>query len=219
MVHSAAMEYATPRRPSWIARALARVALEIGAIVLGVLLALAVSEWQQAADDQRRLSAALGNVRHELTENLGLLERLHAGNAAMVQRLERDDEPADADVQYVPGVQVSEAAWRALGSTGLTNLIEYPTLLELSRTYATIDVYRRACYALMDAGMTMLATASAQGRRADDPELQRTFASNFLGQFRLLTQIEAELIRAHHAALTVLGAPHDPEAAAPPAER
>ena len=104
MVHSAAMEYATPRRPSWIARALARVALEIGAIVLGVLLALAVSEWQQAADDQRRLSAALGNVRHELTENLGLLERLHAGNAAMVQRLERDDEPADADVQYVPGV-------------------------------------------------------------------------------------------------------------------
>ncbi|HEX7037060.1 MAG TPA: hypothetical protein VF210_14890 [Pseudomonadales bacterium] len=213
------MNDSIPRRPSWIARALARVALEIGAIVLGVLLALAVSEWQQAADDRERLSAALGNVRHELTENLALLQRLHAANSAMVQRLEQDYEPADGDVQYVPGVQVSEAAWRALGSTGLTNLIEYPMLLELSRTYATIDVYRRAGYALMDANLTMLATASAQRQRADDPDVQRTFATNFLGQFRLLTEIEAELIQAHHAALTALGAGVDPEAAPPPAER
>ena len=51
-------------------RTLARAGIEVFSIVLGVLLALAVSEWQEDKHHQERTAAALLSVRAELEGNL-----------------------------------------------------------------------------------------------------------------------------------------------------
>jgi len=54
-------------------KTMARIALEVFSIVLGVLVALAVSEWQEGRQLQERTQAALGNVRTELAQNVKIL--------------------------------------------------------------------------------------------------------------------------------------------------
>ena len=71
-------------------RSLARAGLEILSIVLVVLAALAVSEWQGNRNNQERTRAALGNVHTEMAKNLELLEIVHDNNASLIQQLASD---------------------------------------------------------------------------------------------------------------------------------
>ncbi len=188
------------RRPS---RTLTQIAIEVGSIVLGVLLALAVSQWEEDRSNRERAESALGNVRSELADNLSLLETVHARNSALVERLAAGQQVTDEE-NFVPGLQVADAAWQALSSTGLAGFVDYDLLIELSRLYVIIDVYRRAAYGLVDANFTLMATATALGKRVDDKEMQSLFAENFLAQFTLLVGIESVLIEAHRETLVRL---------------
>lgn len=62
---------------------LARVLFESLLIVLSVLLALAVDEWQDGRQRAERAEMALQSVRAELQENLQNVERARANHLAM----------------------------------------------------------------------------------------------------------------------------------------
>lgn len=187
-----------PDRPGRLhSKTLGQVALEVFSIVLGVLLALAVSEWQESRSNQEKSRLALTNVRAELQSNLKLLETIHPINSGVVEKLLSGETDGSKDENVVPGVQVRSSAWQALSTTGLGNYVDYDLLIDLSRLYSLIDVYRQTAYSLINSNMSVAATATALDRGIDNTRL----AENFLPYFQLLTQIEAALIPAHEKAI------------------
>jgi len=178
-------------------RTLKQMALEVFSIVLGVLLALAVSEWQENRSNAERAAVALANVRAELQSNLDLLEIIYPNNKRIVEGITsgQDENPEDSTV--IPGVQMRSSAWQTLASTGLGNFVEYDLLIELSQLYAMIDVYKQTAYGFVNANMSLAATATALDRSVENDR----FSENFLVFFQMLVQVEAALIKAHEGAI------------------
>ena len=147
----------------WNRRSLSRAALEILSIVIGVLAALAVSEWQESKNNQERTRLALLNVHSELKKNLEILEIVHSNNVVIVDKLSEGAGAIEQDSQFLPALQITESAWQTLGSTGLTGYVDFDLLVALSETYALVDVYKRSGYSLVDANLSMLATGDCDG--------------------------------------------------------
>ena len=185
----------TPTPPSQ--RTFRQMALEVFSIVVGVLLALAVSEWQEDRNNTEKARVALANIRAELQSNLDLLEVIHPNNSKVVKSISSDEIDSADDATVVPGVQMRSSAWQTLASTGLSNFIDYDKLIELSQLYSMIDVYKQTAYGFINANMSLVATATAMDRSVDNER----FAENFLGFFQMLVQIEAVLIEAHKNAI------------------
>ena len=183
-------EAATKRSGS---RTLGRIALEVFSIVLGVLLALAVSEWQEKKNNEDRARLALANVRAELQSNLELLEIIGPNNQQVVEQITQGLSAPESDVNIIPGVQMRTSAWQTLSSTGLSNYVDYALLIELSQLYSTIEVYRETAYGLINSNMDMAATATAMGATIDNA----LYSENFLVYFQMLVQIETVLTQAH----------------------
>ena len=186
-------------------RTMARVALEVFSIVLGVLAALGVSEWQETRAIDQRTQAALGNIRTELTQNLKLLTIVHDNNEALIEQLADTASSPDVDSQFLPALQISDAAWEMLRTTGLAGYVDLDLIMQLSETYALIDVYRRTGYSLVDANLQVLAIATAMQNDISAIDDSNLFAANFLAHFELIVGVEAALIRAHREALGSLG--------------
>jgi len=184
-----------PGRPH--SRTLGQVALEVFSIVLGVLLALAVSEWQESRSNLEKSRLALTNVRAELQSNLKLLQTIHPINSGVVEKLSSGGTESSSDQTVVPGVQMRSSAWQTLSATGLGNYVDYDLLIELSQLYSLIDVYRQTAYSLINSNMNVAATATALDRGIENNRL----AQNFLPFFQMLDQIEAALIPAHEKAI------------------
>jgi hypothetical protein len=174
-------------------RTLGRIALEVFSIVLGVLLALAVSEWQEKKNNEDRARLALANVRAELQSNLELLEIIGPNNQQVVEQITQGLSAPESDVNIIPGVQMRTSAWQTLSSTGLSNYVDYALLIELSQLYSTIEVYRETAYGLINSNMDMAATATAMGTTIDNA----LYSENFLVYFQMLVQIETVLTQAH----------------------
>lgn len=181
-------------------RTLGRIALEVFSIVLGVLLALAVSEWQEQRNNEARAGNALANVRAELQSNLGLLEIIGPNNQRAVEQINSESRDPDSDATVIPGVQLRSSAWQTLSATGLSNYVDYDLLIELSQLYSMIEVYRETAYGLINSNMGMAATATAMGTTIDNT----LYSENFLVYFNMLVQIEAALTEAHQAAIESL---------------
>ena len=178
-------------------RTLTQMALEIFSIVLGVLLALGVSEWQENRNNAERAAVALSNIRAELQSNLDLLEIIYPNNKRIVEGISSGQAENPEDANVIPGVQMRSSAWQTLGATGLSNFVEYELLIELSQLYAMIDVYKQTAYGFINANMSLAATATALDRSVDNDRM----SENFLGFFQMLVQIEAALIKAHEDAM------------------
>lgn len=182
-------------------RTLARAGLEVFSIVLGVLLALAVSEWQENKHHQERTAAALLSVRSELEGNLQVLEIVHRNNVGLVDQIENNAKESTQNDQFLPALQISESAWTTLNATGLANFVDLELMTTLSETYSLVDVYRRAGYSLVDANMMILAIATADGREIAKIDDTNLFAMNFLSFLKLIVDVESALIAAHKKAL------------------
>jgi hypothetical protein len=186
-------------------RTLARAGLEVFSIVLGVLLALAVSEWQEDRHNRERTESALVNVRAELEGNLQILEIVHSNNVALVDRVADETAELGQDDQFLPALQISDSAWTTLNTTGLANFVDLELMETLSETNSLMKVYRRAGYSLVDANMTVLATATASGQdiaKIDDTSL---FAINFVKFFELIVDVESALMDSHKRSLARTG--------------
>ena len=182
-------------------RSVVRAGLEIISIVVAVLLALAVSEWQESRNNLERTEAALRQVQTELVKNLELLEFVHEKNVELINLLNQDSDTVDQEAQFLPALQIADSAWRTLGSTGLSGYVDFDLMVTLSQTYSLIDVYRRSGYSLMDANLWVLATATGTERDMKKIDEANLFAKNFISLFQLIVDVESALIDAHRKAL------------------
>lgn len=192
------------RSPLLSRRSFSRAGLEALTIVIGVLAALAVSEWQESRNIQERVQSALWNVRTELENNLEILEFVHSNNVTLVEQLAEDANAVEQNSQFLPALQITESAWQTLGTTGLTGYVDFDLIVTLSETYSLVDVYRRSGYSMVDANLSMLATATATGRSMKDIDDADLFAKNFASHFQLIVDVESALIAAHQGALAAL---------------
>jgi hypothetical protein len=185
---------------------LGQIALEVSSIVLAVLLALAVSEWQEDRNNTERASIAMTNVRAEIQSNLEILQIINPNNTRIVEAIASKKTEELEDGSVIPGVQMRSSAWQTLGSTGSSNYIDYNLLLELSKLYSMIDVYMQVAYSFINSNMDMAATATAMGTSVDSD----LFSENFLSYFQMLVQIETALIEAHQKAIESIDLVSDP---------
>jgi hypothetical protein len=194
-----------PAMPLLNRRSVVRAGLEIISIVLAVLLALGVSEWQENRNKLERTEAALRQVQTELSQNLELLEFVHDRNVVLIELLSQESTTVDQEAQFTPALQIADSAWKALGSTGLSGFVDFDLMVTLSQTYSLIDIYRRSGYSLLDANLWVIATATATERDMKKIDEANLFALNFISQFQLIVDIESALIDAHRKALAEPG--------------
>ncbi len=177
------------------------LALEVFSIILGVLLALAVSEWQQAREDEKRAAKALQTVKLELQANRDILRRIHENNQQTIDKARAAGPEESEDLQFIPGVQVRSTAWDTLLATGVSAHVDYALLLALSETYSIQAIYRQTGMQLVDASMTMAAMATVQGTDIDNEVMQ----DRFMGYFTMLLAMEEALIESYGGSLALFG--------------
>ena len=102
--------------------------VEVSSIVAGVLIALAVNEWNENRVKQARVAEALENIAQEIDRNKQLLAFIHDKNLAVIAGFEKDTEQAKGTQQYIPGLQLQNTAWETTLNTGVSEFIDYKTL-------------------------------------------------------------------------------------------
>ena len=149
-------------------------------IVLGVLLALAVSEWQQDRARDELAKTALQNVLNELQVNSEVIAKVHENNLATITLAGTEAEDGqEEEVSFIPGVQVRDSAWQALLSSGVSSYIDYQLLLTLSKTYSQQAVYVDLGMKLVDASVNIAALNTANNTSTDPVAFQREFMAFF----------------------------------------
>ena len=181
-------------------RSWSSVILEVFSIILGVLLALAVSEWQQARENQERATTALQNVKLELQANAEILKRIHENNQETIEKARAPDTESDENLQFIPGVQVRSTAWETLLATDAAGYIDYGLLLSLSETYSIQGIYRQIGMQLVDASMTMAAMATIAQKPIDNGVMQ----DQFMAYFTMILTMEETLLDSYRDALARL---------------
>lgn len=184
-------EELTKRKPragrDWSAKGLI---IEVLSIVLGVLLALGLSEWSEERQHQAQADVALANIILELESNQALLLIIHDNNAATIAAMKEASPDAEQNQNFIPGLQLQETAWDAFLSTGLSNYANYDDVLVLSQLYSIQDIYKQSGLQLVEASMQVSAFAVVQEKEIDDDQFQK----QFLVYFEMLTAIEAQLL-------------------------
>jgi len=111
--------------------------LEVFSIVLGVLLALGLSEWADERQNQKLANSALLNIYREVDSNHKTLKIIHANNVQTIDAIGLQSTPdAGESRSIIPGSQLQETAWEALLATGLSGHVDYDTMLTLSQLYS-----------------------------------------------------------------------------------
>ena len=161
-------------------RSIRSLLLEVFSIVLGVLLALAVSEWQQDRARDELAKTALQNVLNELQVNSEVIAKVHENNLATITLAGTEAEDGqEEEVSFIPGVQVRDSAWQALLSSGVSSYIDYQLLLTLSKTYSQQAVYVDLGMKLVDASVNIAALNTANNTSTDPVAFQREFMAFF----------------------------------------
>lgn len=174
------------------------IVLEVFSIVLGVLLALGVSEWQEQREKGQLAKIALGNIHIELQANQMFLRKIHDNNIETIKLSANGEEGEDGEnAQFIPGVQVRSTAWDAMLSSGISSHINYLLLLELSEVYSMQSIYRETGMKLLDASMSMSAMAAVNQVDVDNDH----FLSQFLSYFQMVLVMEESLLKGYEAAL------------------
>ena len=176
-------------------KSIGSIILEVSSIVLGVLLALGVSEWQEQREKDELAKIALGNIHIELQANQIILSKIHDNNIETIKLSANGEDGEDA--LFIPGVQVRATAWDAMLSSGISSHVDYLLLLELSEVYSMQSIYRETGMKLVEASMSMSAMAAVNQVDVDNDH----FMSQFLSYFQMLLLMEESLLKGYEVAL------------------
>jgi hypothetical protein len=170
-------------------------------IVVGVLLALGLSEWSEERRYLEQAQLGLDNIVSEIRLNHQLLTAIHDNNTATIAATGGDqdsDSSADTERNFTPGLQLRETAWEAFLMTGLSNYANYGQVLALSQLYDIQDIYKQTGTQLIAVSMTVSAYAAVRETDVDNDH----FNKQFVGYFELLSNIEAQLLLAYDSTMT-----------------
>ncbi len=173
----------------------AKLTLEFLSIVVGVLLALGLSEWADDREHLRLADTALVNIGNEINANYEVLRLIHDNNVTTIELI--NDADADASGRnIIPGMQLQETAWEAFLATGLSAYVDYDELLALSNLYSMQRIYKQTGSQLSQAVMNATAYSVAMDSTISDTKFQ----DDFVVYFQLLATIETQLLDAYAAA-------------------
>jgi len=172
---------------------------EIASIVIAVLLALAVNEWNENRVHKQRADEAIQNIIKEIDANIKFIGFVNVNNKAIIELLKGEIKviEGETDKQFVPGLQIQDTAWKTLHATGVSEYLEYSTLYELSTLYSLQEIYKRLGYQLVQntTNIRVLLAAVTSGKTSD-------FDNNlFLPDMILIEQIESALLDGYSKAL------------------
>ena len=177
--------------------------LEAGFVVLGVVLAFAVNEWREAAEDRNRAETALASVVEELRSNRQAVAEAREYHVGLLHRLQalrgEGEEPTIADFPngFIAPATPFRTAWESAADTGALADLPYDTVLRLSRLYAEQDRY---VHQAQTAGEVIYADLlDVGGLGIVEKHAQLPF---FIGTFAFR---ERELLNSYDAALDWLG--------------
>ena len=166
---------------------------EIFAIVVGVLLALAVNEWNENRIQTARANEAISNIIQEIESNLNLLQIVNKNNLSVVALVESEKSENNEETQnlkFIPGLQIQDTAWQTLLSTGVSEFIEFSTLYDVSSIYSLQAIYRKLGFQLVESMMSNQALAmiiASNNKISNSNDL-------YLTNMKLILEIEKALL-------------------------
>ncbi len=125
---------------------------EVLSIVIGVLLALAVNEWNENRIQTGKADEAIKNIIHEIDFNIKLMVIVNKNNKFIIELLNNESVTSSNEKnnqQFLPGLQIQDTAWKTLQSTGVSQHIKYSTLYTLSNVYSLQEIYKKLGYNLI----------------------------------------------------------------------
>ncbi len=193
----------TPKVSEWLPKALVESVL----IVMSILLALALDEWQEDEEIQELIDRSINNFVNEITQNRSRIEDVnayHRGVQQILQRLNEDGglQPIEFrnTMEALQPIVLTSSAWQTAVATGALGRMDFELVSALTLTYNTQlrfdDNYRSVL-------RTLLAPTSLQPQNL---ELTAYNASRFVLE---VTAGEAELSVYYQQTLSILEK-HDP---------
>ncbi|MEW6991326.1 hypothetical protein AADZ91_11620 [Colwelliaceae bacterium 6441] len=166
---------------------------EILSIVIGVLLALAVNEWNENRVQTARANEAIKNINQEIASNIALLKIVHTNNTkvlAIIDGSEGSEDGPDKQQQFIPGLQIQDTAWQTLLSTGVSEYIEFSKLYEMSAIYSIQDIYKKLGFQFVQ---TMMSNQALLKTLAPEKE---AFKKNdlYIENMTLIVEVEKGLL-------------------------
>ncbi|MEW6984271.1 hypothetical protein AAD001_16575 [Colwelliaceae bacterium 6471] len=184
---------------------------EIASIVIGVLIALAVNEWNENRVHTARANEAIQNIVNELDSNIKFIGIVNKNNKAVINLLENENSvPADEskDQQFVPGLQIQDTAWKTLQSTGVAEYIDYATLYQISNIYALQEIYKNLGYQLIQNIANHRSLIAAINQSKPESRDGKSFDGEFfLSDMTLIAQVEQALLDSYKKTLAQLKKP------------
>jgi|GEM_PF-1740572 len=167
-----------------------QLTVEILSIIVGVLIALAMDEWNENRQNHNKAEQALTNIRLELNSNLKILEYLHPENLHAVDVLQNDEESSTDSLRILPGLQLQETAWITFMSTGVSAFIPYDELYDVAELYTIIRIYKEVGTRFINFYDESRSLHSAMGREIEDDDIIRSNLSILV----MLVSVEEQLI-------------------------
>ena len=179
------------------------VLTEVLSIVIGVLLALAVNEWNENRIQTKRADEAIQNIIHEIDSNIKLLVIVNKNNKAVIELLNSESVASSNEnnnQQFLPGLQIQDTAWKTLQSTGISQSIKYSRLYRLSNLYSLQEIYKKLGYNLLQNTAThrILLSVKEQGvSKSVDSKV-------FKADMELIESVESALLNNYRKTLEQL---------------
>jgi hypothetical protein len=175
---------------------------EIISIVIGVLLALGVNEWNEDRVHTERANEAIKNVIQEINSNITFMVIVNTNNKAVLKSLADDSAQSEENdlLEFVPGLQIQDTAWKMLHSTGVSEFIDYPTLHKIAAIYSLQEIYKTLGYQLVHTFANTRALVLAIA-----PEESKEFDyAPFVGDMALIEEVESALLSSYSKTLKEL---------------
>jgi hypothetical protein len=175
--------------------------IELFSVVLGVILALMLSQWSGNRSTEKKVNVALSNIANEIQANTKILEIVHKQNSLLFQDSTEVDSN-DSSNTFTPAVQLQDTAWNTFLSTGLSTNVEYKLLLTLSQTYSIQDVYKSFGNKVIESYLTITALTILLGDESKEDEID----DQIKGNLEMVYNAEEPLLELYAEALNKLNA-------------
>ena len=126
---------------SWLPRTIVESAL----IVISILLALALDEWQEDLEIQELIDRSIVNFQNELTQNKSRIEDIGVYHRGVLQVLQRRTFVSDSQsleefrniMEALQPIVLTSSAWETAVATGALGRMDYELVSALTLTYNT----------------------------------------------------------------------------------
>jgi hypothetical protein len=143
---------------------------EMVSIIIGVLIALGVDEWNENRQNQERARIAVTNIQSEVQRNLDYLEVLHPRNMEAFALIQSDSSEDDS-ASIIPGLQLQDVAWKTFMSNGISVHVDYEELYQIARLYSILQIYKDFSNKFVEQIMVTRSMSIVAGNALTDSEI------------------------------------------------